>query len=121
MSLGYPLGTGTLAFEPGKKQPVWVALAHKQEVEGRTVVTLVTGKKYIPGMDKEAQEQIGKEKGEKNDIILEFEGFFKSIREETPPLADAMVGYRNVVTVCKANEAMQKQTRIVLDPALYEV
>jgi predicted dehydrogenase len=121
LSLGYPLGTGTLAFEPGKKQPVWVALAHKQEVEGRTVVNLVTGKKYIPGMDKEVQEQIGKEKGEKNDIILEFEGFFKSIREETPPLADAMVGYRNVVTVCKANEAMQKQTRIEIDPALYRV
>jgi len=120
MSLGYPLGTGHLAFEPGKAQPVWVKLAHTQEVEGRTQVTLITGKKYIAGAEKDAQEKIGAE-GEKNDIVLEFEGFFKSIREETPPVADVMVGYRNVVTVCKANEAMQKQTRIEIDPALYQV
>ncbi len=119
--LGQPLGMGTLAFEIGKKQPVWLKLAHTQEIEGRAVVTIVTGKKYIPGKEKDAQEQIGKESGEKNDIYLEFEGFFKSIREEKPPVADVMVGYRNVVTVCKAIEAMQKQTRVVIDPALYEV
>ncbi len=120
ISLGYPLGTGHLAFEPGKKQPVWVKLAHKEEIEGRTVVTLITGKKYIPGKEEDAQEQIGAE-GEKNDIVYEFEGFFKSLREDTPPLADVTIGYRDTVTVCKANEAMQKQTRIEIDPALYEV
>ena len=38
-----------------------------------------------------------------------------------PPVADVMVGYRDTVTVCKINEAIAKQTRIVLDPALYEV
>lgn len=120
LSLGYPLGTGNLAFEIGKKQPVWVKLAHAQEVEGRTVVTLITGKKYIAGAEKDAQEKIGAE-GEKNDIVYEFEGFFKSLREGTPPVADVVVGYRDTVTVCKINEAIAKQTRIVLDPALYEV
>jgi len=121
LSLGYPLGTGHVTFEPGKKQPVWVRLAHKEEVEGRTVVTILTGKKYIPGKEKDAQEQIGKEEGEKNDIVLEFEGFFQSIREEKPPVADVMVGYRNVVTVRKANEAMKEQKRVEIDPALYKV
>lgn len=58
---------------------------------------------------------------EKNDIVCEFEGFFKSIREGTPPAADVMVEYRAVVTVCKANEAMKKHKRIGLDPALYDI
>lgn len=119
--LGYPLGTGYLAFEPGAKQPVWMKLAHwKEQIDGRDTVTLMLGKKYVAGAEKDAQEQIGAE-GERNDIVCEFEGFFKSIREETPPLADVMVGYRDTVTVCKINEAIAKQTRIELDPALYEV
>jgi predicted dehydrogenase len=120
LSLGYPLGTGQLAFEIGQKQPVWVKLAHREEVEGRTVVTLITGKKYIAGQAEDAQKQIGAE-GEKNDIVYEFEGFFKTLREGTPPVADVMVGYRDVVTVCKANEAMREQKRIEIDPALFEV
>jgi predicted dehydrogenase len=119
LSLGYPLGTGQLAFEIGQKQPVWVKLAHKEEIEGRTVVTLITGKKYIAGTAKDAQEQIGAE-GEKNDVVCEFEGFFKTLREEVPPAADVMVGYRDVVTVVKANEAMEKRTRIEIDPRLFE-
>jgi predicted dehydrogenase len=120
LSLGYPLGTGQLTFEPGKKQPIWVKLAHTEEVEGRTVVTLIAGKKYVAGTEEDAQEQIGAE-GEKNDIVCEFEEFFKTLREGSPPVADVMVGYRDVVTVVKANEAMEKQTRLEIDPELFEV
>lgn len=122
LSLGFPLGTGHLAFEIGEEvpKPIWVKLAHTEEVEGRTVVTLIAGKKYIAGAAKDAQKEIGA-KGEKNDIVLEFEGFFKTLREGTPPVADVMVGYRDVVTVCKANEAMKEQKRIEIDPALFKV
>src|SRR5437588_12809085 len=56
----------------------------------------------------------------KDDYLLEMEDFFNSVRTGAPVSCDWKQGIGACVAAIKANEAMEKQTRIEIAPENYE-
>jgi predicted dehydrogenase len=112
--------------EPGAAPEEWMKAAANPTGKGRKGEL---GLKLDPEATKKLS-QSGVRVGEKtltsdakgkNSLLLEMEDFFNSIRTGAPVSCDWRQGLAACVAAIKANEAIEKGTRVTIDPSLYEL
>ncbi len=117
------LDKGLLYREPKAETLDWAEYTEKEKgPNGKEGIVLNASatKKLQTGV-KIGGETLPTDGDNKDGYDMEFFNWAASIREGKPVYCDAEVGYKTAVAIIKANEAIQRQTRVVIPDELYSL
>lgn len=97
----------------------WEVYAKKEQLGIETGIVLIANATKLIELGKEPSE-VALEEG-KDELYYSVESFLTAIRTGNPPVCTAQDGLRAAVVALKANEAVRTGTRIVYDPAWFEI
>jgi len=98
----------------------WEVYAKKEQLGDETGIVLIANATKLIELGQEPSEAAALEEG-KDELYYSVESFLTAIRTGEPPVCTALDGLRAAVVALKANEAIRTGTRIVYDPAWFEI
>lgn len=108
--------------EPKTEELAWADMAHKEDAGGKQGIVLdATKSPRYAKKDADGTAIQGQSGPRKDDYMLELEDFFLSIRDGHEPLCSAKVALETCAAAIKANEAMDRQQRLVIGPEVYRI
>jgi predicted dehydrogenase len=115
------LDKGLLYREPKAETLDWAGYTEKEKgPNGKEGILLnASATKKLATGAKIGEETLTTSGDGKDGYDMEFYNWVASIREGKPVYCDAEVGYKTAVAIIKANEAIQRQSRVVIPDDLY--
>jgi predicted dehydrogenase len=98
----------------------WEVYARKEKVHDETGIAMVADATKLLEAGKEPGKD-GASSPEKPALLLALEGFVASIRDGRPAVCGAREGFRATVAALKANQTVISNSRLVVNPAEYEL
>lgn len=98
----------------------WEVYAKKEQLGDETGIVLIANATKLIELGQEPSEAAALEEG-KDELYYSVESFLTAIRTGEQPVCTALDGLRAAVVALKANEAVRTGTRIVYDPAWFEI